>query len=274
MQQLLDLMKTLRRECPWDRAQTPRSLTRYAIEEAYEVEAAVQAGNVDDIKKELGDLLLQVVFQAEMYAEQGAFDFQDVVNALCEKLIRRHPHVFEGKPTQPTDAQLQQQWQTIKALEKQQAGELQGLLSHIKPGPALNQAQAIQKQAAQVGFDFADVAAAQAKVSEEILELEEAIAQQNVANIQAEMGDCLFAMVNVARKLNINSEAALLDTIHKFRSRFAYIEQQATQHQKTLQDFTLEQMDALWEQAKQLQQQAHNTSNVHAKPDKMDHQSE
>ena len=250
MQQLLDIMQRLRAECPWDQAQTPNSLTRYAIEEAYEVEQAVRSGDVEEIRNELGDLLLQVVFQSQMYSEQGAFDFADVVEAICQKLIRRHPHVFEKEKFQQMDAdQVSTLWQDIKQQEKQ--GKPRQRLDEIKHGPALDQAEQIQKNAAQIGFDFANVEDAFAKVDEEISEFRQAIAHHNSDEMMAEFGDCLFSLINVGRKLGLSSEMALLATIHKFRSRFAYIEQQAQRQNKDLQDMSLADMDQLWEQAKQ-----------------------
>ncbi len=144
MEQLLAIMKQLRTECPWDREQTPESLTQFAIEEAYEVEEAVRSGNIDEIKNELGDLLLQVVFQSQMYSEQGAFDFNDVVDAICQKLIRRHPHVFQKQKFENlTPEQVSSLWQEIKKQEKQ--GKVQSRLDTVKHGPALTQAENIQK---------------------------------------------------------------------------------------------------------------------------------
>ena len=250
MQQLLEIMRELREKCPWDREQTPMSLTRYAIEEAYEVEDAVRNGNVNEIRDELGDLLLQVVFQSQMYSEQGAFDFNDVVNAICQKLIRRHPHVFQAEEFgQLTPEQVSQLWQEIKAKEKQ--GKTQARLDMIKPGPSVQQAEAIQKNAAKIGFDFANVQDAYGKLEEELDELKQAMRNQNSDEIQDEFGDCLFSMINVGRKLGVSSETALLGTIHKFRTRFAYIEQQASRQGKQVEDMSLEEMDQLWEAAKQ-----------------------
>lgn len=250
MQQLLEIMRELREKCPWDREQTPLSLTRYAIEEAYEVEDAVRSGQVDDIRDELGDLLLQVVFQAQMYSEQGAFDFNDVVNAISQKLIRRHPHVFEAEQfEQLSPAQVSELWQQIKAQEKQ--GKLHARLDEIKPGPSLQQAEYIQKNAAKIGFDFANVQDAYDKLEEELGELKQAMLNQNSDEIQDEFGDCLFSLVNVGRKLGVSSETALLGTIHKFRTRFAYIEQHAELQGKSIDDMSLEEMDQLWEAAKQ-----------------------
>lgn len=251
---LLQIMQRLRQECPWDKAQTPQSLTRYAIEEAYEVDAAIRAGlhvdNYPAIRDELGDLLLQVVFQAQMFSERGAFDFNDVVAGLSQKLIRRHPHVFahsEMLSQQVSSPEhVNQLWEQVK----QQERGARRRLDDIKSGAALIQAQDLQKQAAKVGFDWPDVQGARDKLNEEIAELDHAISTGVQKDIEDELGDCLFALVNVARKLNIHSESALLGTIHKFKQRFAYIEDQLEQQQKTPEDSSLAEMDALWDQAK------------------------
>lgn len=251
MEQLLAVMQELREKCPWDQKQTPNSLTPYAIEEAYEVEAAIRSGDIQHIKEELGDLLLQVVFQSQMYSEQGAFNFHDVVQGITEKLIRRHPHVFQAEQFNQLDAeQVSSLWKKIKQQEKQ--GKPQSRLDQIKHGPTLQQAEQIQKNAAQIGFDFANVADAYAKLEEELAELQQAIKQQNSNEIQAELGDCLFSLINVGRKLGINNEIALLGTIDKFRTRFAYIENQAQLQNKSVEQLSLMEMDRLWEQAKNI----------------------
>ncbi|MDR6543777.1 MazG family protein [Acinetobacter bereziniae] len=250
MEQLLVIMKQLRTECPWDREQTPESLTQFAIEEAYEVEEAVRSGNIDEIKNELGDLLLQVVFQSQMYSEQGAFDFNDVVDAICQKLIRRHPHVFQKQKFENlTPEQVSSLWQEIKKQEKQ--GKVQSRLDTVKHGPALTQAENIQKNVAKVGFDFPDVTQAYDKVREELAEFEEAMQAGESEKIIEEFGDCLFSLINVGRKLNISSEMALLTTIFKFKSRFAYIEEQINSKNKKIEEVTLTEMDQLWDEAKQ-----------------------
>ncbi|UIJ75225.1 nucleoside triphosphate pyrophosphohydrolase [Acinetobacter sp. SH20PTE14] len=256
MEQLLAVMKELREKCPWDQKQTPESLTRYAIEEAYEVEAAVRSGQSDDVRDELGDLLLQVVFQSQMYSEQGAFDFQDVVQAITDKLIRRHPHVFQAEQFSALNADdVAILWKQIKQQEK--AGKSASRLDEVKHAPALSQADEIQKNVAKIGFDFPDIEGAYGKLEEELGELKEALAGKKSDEIFDEFGDCLFSLVNVGRKIGISSEMALLSTIHKFRSRFAYIEAQATLLQKHVEDLSLTEMDQLWEQAKQqLKQQA------------------
>ncbi|WP_312967942.1 nucleoside triphosphate pyrophosphohydrolase [Acinetobacter gerneri] len=249
MQKLLQIMQELREKCPWDKAQTPESLTPYAIEEAYEVEAAVRGKNPDEVRDELGDLLLQVVFQAQMYKEQGDFDFDDVVEAISQKLIRRHPHVFEAEKFQDlTPEQVSALWKEIKIQEKK--GKPQSRLNEIKHGPALVQAEQIQKNVAKIGFDFPDINGAYAKVEEELAEFRQALQSENSDEILDEFGDCLFSLINVGRKLNISSEMALLATIDKFKARFGYIEDQARQNHKNLDEMSLEEMDQLWDEAK------------------------
>ena len=249
MDKLLAVMRELREKCPWDQQQTPQSLTPYAIEEAYEVEAAIRVGQPEEIRDELGDLLLQVVFQAQMYSEQGAFDFNDVVDAITAKLIRRHPHVFQAENfSQLNSADVMLLWKQIKQQEKH--GKAHSRLDEIKHGPTLQQAEQIQKNAAQIGFDFADVESAYEKLNEELAELQQAIQKQNSDEILDEFGDCLFSLVNVGRKLGLSSEMALLSTIHKFRTRFAFIEDQAQQQNRKIEQLSLDEMDRLWEQAK------------------------
>lgn len=265
VEQLLAIMEKLRAECPWDRAQTPESLTQYAIEEAYEVEEAVRSGHTDDVRDELGDLLLQVVFQSQMYNEQGAFDFNDVVNAVCQKLIRRHPHVFQKEKFENLDAdQVSVLWKEIKQQEKQ--GKVQSRLDQVKHGSAIIQAESIQKNVAEIGFDFATVQDAFDKVEEEIAEFKEAMSDQNSDEMLAEFGDCLFSFINVGRKLGLSSEMALLSTNYKFKTRFAYIEQQVKKQQRTLTELNLQEMDALWDEAKQHLQNNQNNIEAGVKP--------
>lgn len=262
MEKLLSIMQTLREKCPWDQAQTPMSLTRYAIEEAYEVEDAVRSGDVQHVKEELGDLLLQVVFQAQMYSEQGAFDFNDVVESISEKLIRRHPHVFQSeKFDQLNETVVAELWKQIKADEKKNLP--QSRLDEVKHGPAVIQAELIQKNVAKIGFDFESVDDAYQKLEEELSELREAVLNNNSDEIQDEFGDCLFSLINVGRKLNVSSEMSLLSTIHKFKSRFGYIEDQAIQQNKNLEQMSLEEMDQLWDQAKLYLKQQAELKNKH-----------
>ncbi|MFT5119067.1 MAG: ATP diphosphatase [Psychrobacter glaciei] len=257
---LLALMARLRVDCPWDKKQTNHSLIPYAIEEAYELGEAVQSDDDEDIKGELGDVLLQVVFHCQMYAEQGRFDMSDVIATLQEKLIRRHPHVFEAE-TLEDDAAVKARWDEIKA-EEQQAREARGKpkrrLDNTKSGSALMQAQDVQKQASKLGFDWEGVSGAFDKLDEEIAELKNELTDKsktevktNIREVEKELGDCMFALVNVARKLNLDAEAATLTCVHKFKSRFGYIEAQLAAAGKRLEDSDITEMDALWEAAKQ-----------------------
>ena len=256
---LLALMARLRVDCPWDKKQTNHSLIPYAIEEAYELGEAVQSNDDEDIKGELGDVLLQVVFHCQMYAEQDRFDMSDVIATLQEKLIRRHPHVFEAE-TLKDDAAVKARWDEIK-MEEQQAREARGKpkrrLDNTKAGSALMQAQDVQKQASKLGFDWEGVSGAFDKLDEEIAELKNELTDKsktevktNIREVEKELGDCMFALVNVARKLNLDAEAATLTCVHKFKSRFGYIEAQLAAAGKRLEDSDITEMDALWEAAK------------------------
>ncbi len=257
---LLALMARLRADCPWDKKQTNHSLIPYAIEEAYELGEAVQSDDDEDIKGELGDVLLQVVFHCQMYAEQGRFDMSDVISTLQEKLVRRHPHVFEAE-TLKDDAAVKVRWDEIK-LEEQQVREARGKskrrLDQVKAGSALMQAQDVQKQASKLGFDWEGIAGAVDKLDEEIAELKHELTDKSTAEVKAnirevekELGDCMFALVNVARKLNLDAETAILTCVHKFKSRFGYIETQLAAAGKRIEDSDITEMDALWEAAKQ-----------------------
>jgi len=256
---LLALMARLRADCPWDKKQTNHSLIPYAIEEAYELGEAVQADDDEDIKGELGDVLLQVIFHCQLYAEQGRFDMSDVITTLQQKLIRRHPHVFEAESLKD-EAAVKARWDEIKA-EEQQAREARGKpkrrLDNTKAGSALMQAQSVQSQASKLGFDWEGISGAFEKLEEEIEELKAEVRDKskaeikaNISDIEKELGDCMFALVNVARKLSLDAEAATLTCVHKFKSRFGYIEAQLAQLGKSLEDSDIEEMDALWEAAK------------------------
>lgn len=257
---LLQLMARLRADCPWDKKQSNHSLIPYAIEEAYELGEAVQSDDDEDIKGELGDVLLQVVFHCQMYAEQGRFDMSDVITTLQGKLIRRHPHVFEAE-TLKDDAAVKGRWDEIKAEEDQARaarGKPKRRLDNTKAGSALMQAQEVQKQASKLGFDWEGVSGAFDKLDEEIAELKAEILDKpqveiktNIREIERELGDCMFALVNVARKLNLDAETATLTCVHKFKSRFGYIEEQLAAAGKRLEDSDINEMDALWEAAKQ-----------------------
>ena len=262
---LLALMARLRADCPWDKKQSNHSLIPYAIEEAYELGEAVQSDDDEDIKGELGDVLLQVVSHCQIYAEQGRFDISDVITTLQEKLIRRHPHVFEAE-TLKDEAAVKARWDEIKAEEQQERaarGKPQRRLDNTKSGSALMQAQDVQKQASKLGFDWEGVSGAFDKLDEEIAELKAEILDEpkdaakyniskaNIRDIEKELGDCMFALVNVARKLNLDAETATLTCVHKFKSRFGYIEDQLAAAGKRLEDSDIHEMDTLWEAAKQ-----------------------
>lgn len=260
IEDLIALMARLRADCPWDIKQTNHSLIPYAIEEAYELAEAIQEGDIEDIKGELGDVLLQVIFHCQIYAEQHQFDLGEVVYTLQSKLIRRHPHVFEADNL-PDEAAVKKRWDEIKALEnaeREPRGKPKRSLDKVKAGSALMQAQSLQKSASKLGFDWDGVAGAIEKLEEEIAELKQILPKENEKvddtlklELEKELGDCVFGLVNVARKLNLDAETATLTCVHKFRSRFGFIEDELAKQGKTAETSSLEEMDALWEQAKQ-----------------------
>ncbi len=228
--------------CPWDREQTHASLTRYLIEEAYEVVDAVWANDMDKLKEELGDVLLQVVFHSVLAAKEQVFDINDVIAGVTEKMISRHPHVF-GSLILSTSSEVLDRWEGFKKKE----GKKRVLEGIPKSLPALMRAEKLQAKAARVGFDWPDVEGALEKVAEEIRELAEAKRPENVA---AEMGDILFAVVNVARFLGVDPEEALQKTNDKFERRFNFIEDSLISQGKTWDEMSLEELDGLWEKAK------------------------
>jgi MazG family protein len=257
---LLALMARLRADCPWDQKQSNHSLIPYAIEEAYELGEAVQSNDDEDIKGELGDVLLQVIFHCQLYAEQGRFGIEEVMTTLQQKLIRRHPHVFEAESLE-NKAAVKARWDEIKAeeqAERSARGKPRRRLDVTKAGSALMQAQEVQKQASKLGFDWEGTSGALEKLDEEVQELKAELLDRpkdeietNIRDIEKELGDCMFALVNVARKLNLDAEAATLTCVHKFKSRFGYIEAQLESAGKRLEDSNLAEMDSLWEAAKQ-----------------------
>jgi ATP diphosphatase len=258
---LIEIMAALRTPqtgCPWDLAQNFATIAPYTIEEAYEVADAIARGDLADLKDELGDLLLQVVFHARMAQEQGAFEFGDVVQAITEKLIRRHPHVFAhvfGEKHAHDPQAVKGLWDEIKAQEKAQRGrtEEHGALSGVPVGlPALTRALKLQAKASRVGFDWNDPHAVLRKIREETDEIEAALSGDDDAKAEAaaEVGDLLFAAANLARHLDADPEAVLRATNQKFERRFAAIERALAVRGKAPQDATLAEMDALWEEAK------------------------
>lgn len=250
---LVEVMQRLRAPegCPWDQVQTHESLRRYLVEETYEVLEAIDNADWEHVKEELGDVLLQVVFHAEIAAESRRFDINDVVAAVTEKLIRRHPHVF-GNVHVENAAEVSFNWEKIKERERELLGaEYKSILDGVPKGlPALTRAEKIQAKAAKVGFEWEDVAGAMDKVLEELQELQEAWKKEDQAAVHAELGDLLFALVNVARYLDVDPEMALREATEKFIARFNYIEKSAAKQGRELADMNLEEMDELWNAAK------------------------
>jgi len=261
---LLGIMTALRDPhsgCPWDQVQTFETIAPYTIEEAYEVGDAIARGDLADLKDELGDLLLQVVYHARIAEETDAFDFNDVVSAISEKMVRRHPHVF-GTTAERRAGAAPGFWERIKTAERvakraerDRLGvplcNMDSLLDDVPRNlPALSQAVKLQKRAARVGFDWPSLEPVMAKMREELAELDEAATAGDIDAMRDEFGDLLFVMANVARHLKIEPETALSQTNAKFRRRFARIEELLQAAGRTLDDASLEEMDALWDQAK------------------------
>ncbi len=249
---LLDVMDTLREQCPWDRKQTFDSLRCNTIEETYELAEAVSNHDMDNIKKELGDVLLHIVFYAKMGSEQNAFDVADVCNSLCEKLIFRHPHIY-GTAKAETDQDVKEAWEQIKLKEKDGNKTVLGGVPDALP--ALIKAHRIQDKARNAGFDWDERSQVWDKVKEEIAEFQGEIEGMDANRMEGEFGDVMFSLVNAARLYKINPENALERTNKKFIRRFNYIEQQANQQGKKLSEMTLAEMDALWNEAKQQENQ-------------------
>lgn len=259
LQRLIDIMAALRTPgtgCPWDLAQTSVTIAPYCIEEAYEVVDAIERGDVEDLRDELGDLLLQVVFHARLAEEAGQFAFGDVAEAVCAKMIRRHPHVFGGESASSDGVRAN--WETIKAEERQlkrakagpQSGRA-GLLSDVPVAlPGLTRALKLQQKAARVGFDWGDVRLVLAKIREEIDEIEDAVASKDADEVAGEIGDLLFAVTNLARHAAVDPETAVRSTNAKFERRFAFIERELAAQGSSAEAASLDAMDALWNEAK------------------------
>ncbi|NPA40707.1 MAG: nucleoside triphosphate pyrophosphohydrolase [Aquificae bacterium] len=238
---LVKVMERLRRECPWDREQIHESLKKYLIEEAYEVLDAIDSKDDEKLKEELGDLLLQPVFHAQIAKERGAFDIGDVIDTLVRKLIERHPHVFGN--AKPED--VLKNWEK-KKMEKRES-ILEGIPKHL---PALMRSQKLQDKASQVGFDFTDISQVFEKIQEEIEELKESLRDNDKENIKHEIGDILTAVVELARFVGVDAESALQEANDRFIRRFQYIEKRAKEMGKSLEEMSLEEMDRLWEEGK------------------------
>jgi ATP diphosphatase len=261
---LIEIMAALRTPktgCPWDLEQTSRSIAPYAIEEAYEVVDAIERGDLLDLKDELGDLLLQVVFHARMAEEAGHFAFDDVVAAICEKLERRHPHVFAEGLARDAEA-VSVQWEAIKAAEKAAQAARRGvaappsLLDGVPPSlPALTRAIKLQQKAGKVGFDWADARLVLEKIREEAAEVEAELAPpgaEATPALEEEIGDLLFAMANLARHAKVDPEQALRGANAKFERRFRHIERRLSEAGRAPKEATLDEMEALWVEAKRL----------------------
>jgi len=255
---LMTIMKQLRNPlggCPWDIAQDFTSVAPYTIEEAYEVAEAIEKTDMPELKNELGDLLFQVIFHAEMAQEEGYFDFADVVEGICDKMIRRHPHVFGDAEYRNANEQTRA-WETQKADERkqknQQASQLDGVTSGL---PAFSRAVKLQNRAARVGFDWPDSTQVLDKLNEEMAELSHEMTKQskdsqNLARITEEFGDMMFVYANLARHMKIDPEAALRSANYKFEKRFKAVERRADAQNKSLETMNLEQMDQLWDEVK------------------------
>jgi tetrapyrrole methylase family protein/MazG family protein len=247
---LVELMSRLRAPdgCPWDREQTPESLKPYIIEEAHEVCEAIDSRDPDHICEELGDLLFQIIFQAQIASERGDFDVYDVVEKIHEKMIRRHPHVFGDKKVRDSE-EVRRNWAQIKR-DHEGKGIETALGSVPRSLPALLRARRITENAAEVGFDWKKIEDVMDKVVEEWGELKEAISRKDRERADHELGDMLFALVNLARFLRLNPEDSLSKTIKRFERRFQYIEESLRNSGRDFEDMTLEDMDELWEEAK------------------------
>lgn len=259
LERLLNIMKSLRdpvNGCPWDKVQTIDSIKGYTIEEAYEVVDAIERNDIDDLRDELGDLLFHIIFYSEMADEDRHFNFLDVVEQLNQKLERRHPHVFADHQAENIE-QVKVLWEQIKQQERDKVTKSKdrpkdGLLNDIgKHMSAIQRAAKLQKRAATVGFDWTDSADILAKIEEELGELHEAMnSSANIDEIAEELGDLMFCCINLARHFRVDSELALRNTNDKFVRRFNYIETALGKQGKSLDDATLEEMDALWNEAK------------------------
>lgn len=239
------IVRRLRRDCPWDREQTHQSIRHSLIEEAYEVVEALDENNLDELKKELGDLFLHVVMHATMAEQGGEFTLKEVIEGISEKLIRRHPHVFGTKQVH-TSHEVKQNWERLKMAEGRNS-VLEGVPKHL---PALQRAMRVQERAAKVGFDWEKIEDVWGKVEEEAEELRTALRSKSMRKREEEFGDFLFALVNYARFVDVNPENALRATIEKFTRRFRYIESELKKEGRDIHDSTLEEMDVHWNRAK------------------------
>ena len=264
---IMTMLRDKQHGCPWDLEQTIKSLLPYTLEEVYEVADAIENNDLVELEDELGDLLFQVIFYAQIAKEQGAFDFQDIATAISDKLVRRHPHVFPAGDVEqfgiPQDISAQQvvvNWEAIKEIEREEKRKKGGsaaveknesILDDVPRAlPAMERARKLQKRAAQVGFDWAEIAPVLNKLKEEVAEFEEALASGDHERISDELGDVLFATINLARHSKIEPEVALRSTNRRFELRFKWMEVALSKQGKVFKDANLEELDALWDQAK------------------------
>lgn len=247
LNRLLDIMDELREKCPWDKKQTLQSLRHLTIEETYELGDAILDNDLQEVKKELGDLLLHIVFYAKIGSETNDFDIADVANEICDKLIHRHPHIY-GDVTVQDEEEVKQNWEKLK-LKEGKKSVLEGVPKSL---PAMVKASRIQDKAKGVGFDWDEPHQVWDKVEEEIEEFKHEIKNGDQDKIESEFGDVMFSMINYARFLNVNPEDALERTNKKFIKRFQYLESKASEMGKSLSDMTLAEMDVFWNEAKKL----------------------
>ncbi len=246
-EELVNIMRRLRKECPWDRKQTHDSIKAATLEEAYEVVEAIDGKNYDELKGELGDLLLHIVFHSAIAEEAGKFNVEDVIEGISKKLIRRHPHIF-GNVVATTGKEIERNWETIK-LEEGRNSVLEGIPRVL---PELQKAYRIQEKVSKVGFDWKNKEDVWEKVLEEIDELKKAEKENNKEQIENEIGDLFFSLVNYARFLGVNPENALRKTNEKFLKRFQYIEKKVKESGRKITDSNLEEMDKFWEESKKI----------------------
>ena len=247
LDRLLTIMNKLREQCPWDKKQTMQTLRHLTIEETYELGDAILDNDLEEVRKELGDLLLHIVFYARIGSEQKAFDMADVANGICEKLISRHPHIY-GDVDVKDEEDVKRNWENLK-LKEGKKSVLEGVPRSL---PALVKASRIQDKVAGVGFDWEEPQQVFEKLQEELGELQHEVKEANQEKIEAEFGDVLFSMINYARFLKVDPESALERTNKKFIKRFQYLEAKAKENKKSLKDMTLAEMDVFWEEAKKL----------------------
>ena len=250
---LIDIVEILRSPggCPWDIEQDHKSIRRDFLEETYEVIEAINKDDRDGLLEELGDVLLQVVFHAQIEREKNSFDLNDVADGVCKKMIERHPHVF-GDVNAETSEQVLENWDVIKKQTKSQKSQTESMLSIPREFPALMRADKVQKKAAKVGFDWDNVDGALDKVSEELEELKEAITMGVVDNANEELGDLLFSVVNVSRFISVDSEEALTNATDKFIDRFSKVEKMAEEKGLNMKETELSELDKLWDEAKKV----------------------